>query len=96
MPETEPKHTRLPWKHDAGGHLNTTGSKPKKVASTASYSNPNYLHDAAFIDLACNSHYELLKALKNMLALYYPGDCGQRNPGQFVDEAKAAVAKATP
>ena len=48
-----------------------------------------------FLARACNSHYELLEALVNMVRFYGPGSAGQAKPGQFYTAAKAAIAKAT-
>ncbi len=101
----EPKHTPLPWKDDAGGHINTDELKPKAVASTNSHSNTRFPHDAAFIVLACNSHYELLEALRGLLATPHTNPyemVGHSDDGHALNaegsarkRARTAIIKAT-
>ncbi len=104
MPEIKPKHTPLPWhisNHafggaDTGAKIIVRSNKAIVVcAATVHIGGVNAETNAAFIVRACNSHYELLEALRNMVRLYEPnGETDQKSPGQFYRKAIAAIAKA--
>lgn len=103
--QTKTKHTPLPWtiektdnrypvgddrtpwnieyKHDNSGLFN------ERVCTMTDGAKHEWQDNAEFIVTACNSHYELLEALKAMLAA-----SGLR-PGNEVLLAEAAIAKAT-
>jgi hypothetical protein len=105
----EQKHTALPYRAGAlnpmtgvvvishpyeNPEFTTTGGKGLK--NLADCYNENATADAEFIVRACNSHYELLEALKAILE-----DCTfekrsgvSRNVNEYRAVAKAAISKA--
>ena len=110
MMTEEYKHTALPWfaqEHDENGDL---GYKEHYIEAGGylicdEICNP---HDAAFIGRACNSHYELLEALKELSSHLCTFSVILREDGKkdiaiFMEDylindlakAKKAIAKAT-
>jgi len=69
MTDTNVKHTALPW--PAPEYDNDTGPNDEsfwefwRIEGVADFDNKE---DAEFAHRACNSHYELLEALKQVLA----------------------------
>lgn len=95
-----PTHTRTPWSVGHSGFAQTpsiigramTGA-PFRLAQVVEED------DAAFIVLACNSHDELIQALRELTAAVATAAmpeaaCERLLP--FAMKAKAALAKATP
>lgn len=100
------KHTELPWRspgtmvRDAGPAFAPIAANTliAKVYSTAYKDDAQALANAAFIVRACNSHYELLEALK---AFTFEGFTLHEvewrvDPGTFarIKVARAAISKA--
>lgn len=67
------KHTMLPWKIEAGEIVGLDGTEVGTVFRTEAWYSGEAIEsedqaNAAFIELACNSHYELLEAMKTALS----------------------------
>jgi hypothetical protein len=92
------KHTPLPW-HFQDEYIRADSENMDDSGNIVAdvYVKPSSTHDdimqanAAFIVRACNSHYEMLAALKGMLSIAdrYTGVCLKE-----IDNARAAIAKA--
>ncbi len=93
-------HTSLPWRVDPAHMADIIGGDGRDVAETTlsvGYRRPpaEQLANAAFIVTACNSHHDLLEALKDLVANFDAG------PGSFVfdknwaSQCSAAIARAT-
>jgi hypothetical protein len=93
---TTPDHAPLPW--HVGPHYHTDiYSRNGFVAECRPMNAPQPLANAEFIVRACNTHDDLVGALKFVLAFYEP------DAGEYLDteawkrahaQAKAAIAKA--
>lgn len=96
---TQAKHTPVPWKAVINVAMAITPGhiiKADNLAETpialvpkggGTHGEKIQLATARFIVTACNSHYELLESLEDVVAL-----AGSESP--FWDKARAAIAKA--
>lgn len=85
------QHTPLPWFYDDGQNaVMTQGMALAFINDEATA----YKENAAFIVTACNSHYELLETLQEMLADQETLNSPYRNEA-ICEKARLAIAKAT-
>jgi len=67
------EHTPLPWHKDIHGHIgDSKGTNIASTWTTPDENNPNgrpYKANAAFIVTACNAHYKLLNAAKQVMEI---------------------------
>lgn len=89
---SESKHTPTPWRISGTSSHRVTG-KHGVLANCGNDSTHSAVEDqcaanAAFIVRACNAHEELLEALQKIAT------CESQAPGDVVDIARAAIAKA--
>lgn len=97
---SNPAHTPLPWKaSDSGTGIWSAGEPLGKnkiiaICSSDAVSRPKDENtaNAAFILRACNSHYELLEALENLIKAI--GFADINDPGISTDEALKAIQNA--
>jgi hypothetical protein len=97
---SNPAHTPLPWKaSDSGTGIWSAGEPLGKnkiiaICSCDAVSRPKDENtaNAAFILRACNSHYELLEALENLIRAI--GFADINDPGISTDEALKAIQNA--
>jgi hypothetical protein len=97
---SNPAHTPLPWKaSDSGTGIWSAGEPLGKnkiiaICSCDAVSRPKDENtaNAAFILRACNSHYELLEALENLIKAI--GFADINDPGISTDEALKAIQNA--
>ncbi len=90
-------HTKLPWKLGQFNKLNIwSESEPKLISEGFAYTAPastevEALANAQFIVTACNTHHDLLEALKDVVD-YHSTDYQEYD---WQPRALAAIQKAT-
>jgi hypothetical protein len=97
---SNPAHTPLPWKpSDSGTGIWSAGEPLGKnkiiaICSCDAVSRPKSenMANANFILCACNSHYQLLEALQNLVKAI--GFADINDPGISTDEALKAIQNA--
>lgn len=87
---TQSKHTELPYRYDPDNNAIYGAECDIVVVYDGQL---QYKGDGEFIARACNSHYELLEALKAMVEMYEEVQPAGGYQGYY-EEAKAAIAKA--
>lgn len=98
---SEIKHTPLPWQYNYDDVL--ASEYADDLICNCEWRDEEGKANAAFIVRACNSHYELLEALKDTLSAlgnFYDSDNDNRNDpmmqsiGKTMDKASNAIKKA--
>lgn len=92
----EVKHTPLPWKAENGESRGAwiMGSDECWAALVCGDNDSTAIANKDFIVRACNSHYELLKVCKVVLATLPHMGGSERATFHLVKDLEAAIAKA--
>lgn len=96
----EVKHTTLPWitagRNGAGDHIHGNDGEVAWCRTYVGINSDTITANAEFIVKACNSHYDLLEALKGAIGALefsrdYHGDLGNEEQAFAQDKLDAAL-----
>lgn len=100
--QTTPAHTALPWRLMNGNEICANNKQETLIAEVFDENEAEWKANAEFIVRACNSHYELLEHLRNIVEMarsvsanWENGNLAQsvRNLDRIATTADTALAK---